>query len=443
MSTFLPQEFIATIRDGKTVAPGDVKSFIDGIATGAVSDAQISAFAMAVFFNDLAAPAKVALTEAMRDSGDVLNWSDLDGPVLDKHSTGGIGDNVSLILAPIIAACGGFVPMISGRGLGHTGGTLDKFDAIPGYSTSPDNALFRNCVKQIGCAIIGQTGNLAPADKKIYAIRSATATVENTSLITASILSKKLAAGLDGLVLDVKCGSGAFMQTVSQARILANSLVDVANGAGVKTSGLITDMNQPLASAAGNAVEMQNAIDFLTGKHRDSRLLEVTFKLCIEMLLHGKLVTGADEARSKITKALQSGRAAEIFAHMVKMLGGPADLLDAPQKHLPKAPVIKDIFAETSGHVSSIDTRQIGLAVIVLGGGRKRPDDQIDYSVGFDQLAPIGTKLDINRPIARVHARDATSAQEAARMIRAAYNIGDQPDSTNIIIERIDFKESQ
>jgi len=382
-------------------------------------------------------PTRVALTKAMRDSGQVLDWRDLDGPVLDKHSTGGIGDNVSLMLGPAVAACGGFVPMISGRGLGHTGGTLDKFDAIPGYSTVPDNALFRQTVKEVGCAIIGQTGDLAPADKKIYAIRSATATVENISLITASILSKKLAAGLQGLVLDIKCGSGAFMADFKAAKELAESLVTVANGAGVKTTGLITDMNEPLASAAGNSLEMINAIDFLTGKHRDPRLLEVVVKLSGEMLLHGGLVQTSSIGEEMIQKVLDNGKAAEIFEKMVAKLGGPSDLLENANSYFDVAPVVSDIVALESGFVSEIKTRDIGLGVIVLGGGRKRPDDSIDYRVGYDQLAGLGCRVSKGDVIARVHARNSAELAEAEKMLLAAYRIGEKPTKNPLIIEHV------
>lgn len=437
MSTFLPQEFIRKVRNGDTPAHSDIREFIGGIGGGAVSDAQVAAFAMAIYFNDFEIQERVVLTEAMRDSGEVMNWYGLDGPVLDKHSTGGVGDNVSLLLAPVIAACGGYVPMISGPGLGHTGGTLDKFDSIPGYNTIPSNEVFRQTVKDIGCAIIGQTGNLAPADKKIYAIRSATATVKNISLITASILSKKLAAGLEGLVLDIKCGNGAVMTDVAAAKKLARSLVDVANGAGVKTSGLITDMNEPLASAAGNAVEMQNAIDHLTGARRDTRLHEVVVELSSEMLMHGGLAIDLAQARDQINQVFENGKAAEIFAKMVAALGGPADLLETPTKYLPKAPLISDIKAERAGIVSAIDARKIGLAVIVLGGGRKQPDDKIDYGVGFDRLAGIGTKVQKGDVIARIHANSEDERKEGAKMLISAYTLDENAPDHPLIITRV------
>ncbi len=440
MKTFIPQEFIRQIRDGETPANTDIATFIAGIGNGAVSDAQVAAFAMAVFFNELPIQQRMALTTAMRDSGDVLQWNDLNGPVLDKHSTGGVGDNVSLALAPIVAACGGYVPMISGRGLGHTGGTLDKFDAIPGYITTPDNQLFRKTVKNVGCAIIGQTANLAPADQKIYALRSATATVENISLITASILSKKLAAGLQGLVLDVKCGSGAAMTDLSKASRLADSLVTVANAAGVKTSGLITDMNESLATAAGNALEVMNAVNYLTGKQRDPRLHQVTVALCAEMLVQGQLAPSLGQAEEKVEQVLSNGAAAEVFAKMVSALGGPNDFIEKPESYLENAALITEVKADKSGTISAVDARQIGVAVIVLGGGRKLAKDNIDWSVGFDQLASIGTRVDKGDVIARVHANSANSLTEAESLLKTAYEISDiNTAKTNnpLIIQRV------
>ena len=272
----LPQEIIRKKRNRQPLSADEISEFIKGITDGSIMDAQTAALTMAVFLNGLNADETVALTMAMRDSGDVLEWKGFDAPIVDKHSSGGVGDKVSLMLAPLLAACGVYVPMISGRGLGHTGGTLDKFDSIPGYKTMPDNDLFRRTVKEAGCAVIGQTGNLAPADKKIYAIRDVCGTVESIELITASILSKKLAAGLEYLVMDLKCGNGAFMDNIEDARKLARSIVKVANGAGTKTSALITDMNQVLGRTVGNALEMKEAVDFLKGENVDSRLAEIT-----------------------------------------------------------------------------------------------------------------------------------------------------------------------
>jgi thymidine phosphorylase len=418
---FLPQEVIAKKRDGENLTSAEIGAFIAGLTDGSVSHAQAAAFAMAVFFRDMTTPERVALTLAMRDSGTVLNWSDLDGPAVDKHSTGGVGDNTSLMLAPILAACGVYVPMISGRGLGHTGGTLDKFDAIPGYTTSPDNALFRKVVKAAGCAIIGQTADLAPADKVLYAIRDVTATVESIPLITASILSKKLAAGLGALILDVKTGSGAFMPTLEKSRALAESLVSVANGAGLRTAALITDMNEPLASAAGNALEVRNAVDFLTGKHQDPRLREVTLALAAGALE----LTGRSDALAAVTRALDTGTALEHFSKMVALLGGPADFVERMDQHLIPAPIVRDIFAPRAGTVTAIDTRGVGMGVVAMGGGRRLPTDSIDYAVGFDQLVGLGRKVDVHTPLARVHLRDENGAADVTNRLLAAYTISD------------------
>jgi thymidine phosphorylase len=361
----------------------------------------------------------------MRDSGEVLSWPELDRPVVDKHSTGGVGDNVSLMLAPIAAACGLVVPMISGRGLGHTGGTLDKMESIPGYTAMPDNALFRKVVGSSGCAIIGQTGNLAPADKRFYGIRDVTATVESVPLITASILSKKLAAGLGALVLDVKCGNGAFMDSPERANELARSLVEVAVGAGMPTTALVTDMNQPLASAAGNAVEVRNAADFLTGKARDARLLEVTLALAAEMLVSGGLAPDVDEASSRALAVLEDGSAAERFNRMVTELGGPLDFLGDPDRHLAKAPVVSPCLAGQEGYVAGYDTRAIGLSVVALGGGRTRPGDPVDHAVGLTGLLPIGTKVGKDTPLALIHARNADQATRAGQELRKSIRIAD------------------
>ncbi|WP_292222275.1 thymidine phosphorylase, partial [Mesorhizobium sp.] len=384
----LPQEIIRRKRDGHRLSSDEIAAFIAGLTAGAISEGQIGAFAMAVFLNGMSREEAVALTIAMRDSGNVLDWSDLPGPVTDKHSTGGVGDNVSLMLAPIVAACGAYVPMISGRGLGHTGGTLDKMDAIPGYASQPDLPLFRKTVLETGCAIIGQTADLAPADRRLYAIRDVTGTVESIPLITASILSKKLAAGLGSLVLDVKLGNGAFMEKSRDAVALANSLVEVANGAGLNASALVTGMNEPLASAAGNAVEVKNAVDFLTGRFRDKRLEDVTLALAADMLQSAGLVSSQQDGLRRATEALAGGRAASVFGRMVAVLGGPADFVENPEKYLPTAPVELAVRAEQAGFVTGIATRDIGLAVVTLGGGRSRPDDKIDHAVGLTRLLP-------------------------------------------------------
>jgi thymidine phosphorylase len=433
----LPQELIRRKRDGGRLAESEIAALIAGLADGSVTDGQIAAFAMAVFFRGLELSERVALTRAMRDSGAVLAW-DLPGPVLDKHSSGGVGDNLSLMLAPMVAACGGFVPMISGRGLGHTGGTLDKLDAVPGYRTGPDNALFARVVREVGCAVIGQTADLAPADKRFYAIRDVTGTVESLDLITASILSKKLAAGLEGLVLDVKWGSGAFMATLDEAKALAESLVTVANGAGLPTRALVTDMNEPLAPAAGNAVEVAHAVDFLTRRRRDPRVEAITVELAAEMLTLGGLAATLDEARAKLVATLDDGRAAEVFGRMIAALGGPLDFVERPATYLAGAPVVRDVFAEAEGCVGAIDTRAIGVAVVELGGGRTRPEDTIDPSVGFTALAGCGDRIDASRPLGRVHAATEAAAVRASARLRAAYGLVETaPPARPLIAARI------
>ncbi|MEW9307975.1 thymidine phosphorylase [Labrys neptuniae] len=440
--TLLPQEIIRKKRDGAALSAADIESFVQGLVAGSVTHAQVAAFAMAVFFRGMAMEERIALTRAMTQSGTVLDWRGLDlpGPVVDKHSTGGVGDNVSLMLGPLVAACGGFVPMISGRGLGHTGGTLDKLDSVPGYATQPDLDLFRRAVREAGTAIIGQTADLAPADKTVYSIRDVTATVESIPLITASILSKKLAAGLQALVMDVKTGSGAFMPTLEGSRELAESIATVATGAGLPTTALITAMDQPLASAAGNALEVRNAVDFLTGGQRDLRLLEVTVDLCAEMLVLGGLARDTAEGQARIEQALASGRAAEHFARMIAVLGGPADFVERPEDYLPVAPVIKPVFAEQTGRVGGIDTRAVGLAVVALGGGRTRPQDAIDHAVGLTGLAELGTEVGPDSPLGFVHARSDAAAEAAAASLRTAYRIGEGEAALPPVLERIGGK---
>jgi thymidine phosphorylase len=436
----LPQEIVAKKRDGGRLSRSEIEYFVDGITHGYVSEGQIAAFAMAVYFNGMDMDERVALTQAMRDSGDVLEWRSLglDGPVVDKHSTGGVGDLVSLTLGPIAAACGCFVPMISGRGLGHTGGTLDKFDSIPGYDTAPSIDLFRRTVRDVGVAIIGQTGDLAPADRRFYSIRDVTATVESIPLITASILSKKLSAGLDSLVMDVKAGSGAFMPTMEKSLELAESIVEVANGAGCRTSALITDMNQVLASSAGNALEMREAVEYLLGKKRNERLHEVTMALTAEMLIVGGITSDPVDARMRVERALESLEAVERFAAMVRALGGPSDFVQRYDAYLEKAPVIREIYPQEEGIVQSMDTRAIGMAVVTMGGGRVDPGDSIDYAVGLESIASIGDRVDARRPIAIAHLRDETLFDEIEKRVLSAVEIGDgTPEAGPIVVRRV------
>jgi len=437
----LPQEVIRAKRDGRALSDEEIAFFVAGITDGSITECQVAAFAMAVFWRGMTRAETVALTRAMRDSGTVLDWSDaeLPGPPLDKHSTGGVGDKVSLMLAPLVASCGGVVPMISGRGLGHSGGTLDKLESIPGYVATPDSDLFRRVVREVGCAVIGQTADLAPADRRLYAIRDVTATVETVPLITSSILSKKLAAGLAGLVLDVKAGSGAFMRTVEEARALAATIVEVATGAGCPTTALITDMNEVLGSAAGNALEVAEAIACLRGDRPcEPRQHEVTLALSAELLVTGGLFASIDAARAACARALASGEAAERFARMVAALGGPADLLERPAAHLASTPVVRPVAPARPGFVAALDVRAIGLAIVGLGGGRRRATDSIDHAVGITEVAALGAGVGPDRPLCLVHARTGADAETAAAEIRAAVAVGDEPAAAGpVVIERI------
>ncbi len=421
-----PQEIIRKKRNKKSLTEEEINFFIKGVTSGEITDGQTAALTMAIFLNGMTDKETTCLTKAMRDSGDVLDWSFLDGAVVDKHSTGGVGDKVSLMLAPMLAACGLYVPMISGRGLGHTGGTLDKFDSIPGYQTTPDNKTFQKVVKEVGCAIIGQTGNLAPADKKIYAIRDVCGTVESIPLITASILSKKLAAGLDYLVMDLKCGNAAFMEKRKDAQALAKLIIKTANAAGTKTTAVITDMNQVLGRTVGNALEVQEAVDFLKNKRLDMRLYEVTFALCAELLVSTKRCKTSKEAMNKLEKVLKSGQALEKFQQMVTALGGPKDFIQKTEKYLPQTKIIRPIFAKGEGYVKAMETRNIGLSLIGLKGGRIRPDQKLDYATGFSEFCQIGDYVSKDKPLAFVHAQTEADALRAEEEIRAAVKLDDK-----------------
>ena len=427
MPPFLPQEAIRAKRDGRPLSDDAITAFIAGVGDGTISEGQAAALAMAVYFNGMTAPECVALTRAMTTSGRVLEWPDLGRPILDKHSTGGVGDKVSLMLAPILAACGAAVPMISGRGLGHTGGTLDKLDAIPGYNTTPGIDIFRRIVADVGCAIIGPTDDLAPADRRLYAIRDVTATIESVPLITASILSKKLAAGLDGLVMDVKTGNGAFMAELAAARELAESIVATATGAGLPTRAVITDMNQVLGHTAGNALEVGEAVAYLTGVRREPRLHEVVTTLCRELLLLGGLAENAATAQADVEAALDSGRAAESFQRMVAASGGPSDFVENHERHLPHAPVVMAVDVGEDAWVAAVETRSVGLAALALGGGRTRAGQSIDHSVGFSEIAGPGARVSAGRPLALVHARTEADAAEAVAALRSAFDLAVAP----------------
>ncbi|MDX6750900.1 thymidine phosphorylase [Geminicoccaceae bacterium 1502E] len=429
----LPQEIIRRKRDGLRLEPEEIGFFVRGIADGSIGDAQAAAFAMAVVLRGMEAAEAAALALSMRDSGRTLAW-DLPGPVLDKHSTGGVGDKVSLVLAPLMAACGAFVPMISGRGLGHTGGTLDKLDAIPGYRSEPDPGTFREVVAEAGCAIVGASAELAPADRRLYAIRDVTATVESIPLIAASILSKKLAAGIGGLVMDVKTGSGAFLPEPRRARALARAIVEIARGAGLACRALLTSMDQCLGRTAGNALEVGEAVALLRGEPGDARLREVVLALASELLALGGLAADRAPARRMAERALASGAAAERFARMVAGLGGPADLLDRPERHLRRAGHLVPVLPEADGFVASVDVRALGLAVVLLGGGRSRPGEAIDHAVGLDLVAGVGEAVGAQRPLAVIHASRESGTEEAVALVRGAFRLAEQAPAPDPVV---------
>lgn len=432
----LPQEIIARKRDNQVLTNTEIGSFVDGLVSQKFNDAQVGAMAMAIFQQGLTQQETVSLTLAMKNSGQVLTWPNIDGPIVDKHSTGGVGDKVSFMLAAIVAACGGYVPMISGRGLGHTGGTADKLESIAGFNVQPKLAQFKRVVADLGMAIISQTPELAPADRRLYAIRDVTATVESIPLITASILSKKLAAGLDVLVMDIKVGNGAMMTDLNQASALAQSISTVANDAGVNTQAIITDMNQVLGNTAGNALEIEEVVKYLTGEYREPRLHKVVVSLAKAMLINSKLAVDEESAYIKIDQALTSGKAAEIFTKMISALGGPNDLLEKPWRSMNKADVIIDVLSPCDGYISRMQTRDIGLSVVGLGGGRTSNEQSIDHSVGFDCIQPIGTKVNKGDILARAHASSQVSAELANKQYSKALEFSDVPVPESQIIYR-------
>lgn len=431
-------ETIRKKRDGRELSPGEIDFFVQGLTDGSLPAEQVSALAMAIVINSMTLAEVSRLTSGMAHSGTVLDWSDQDlpGPVVDKHSTGGVGDKVSFVLAPIAAACGCFVPMISGRGLGHTGGTLDKISSIPGYDPLPDFGLFKKIVKDTGCAIIGQTAQLAPADKRFYAIRDVTGTVESVPLITASILSKKFAAGLDALVLDIKAGSGAFMTTVEHADNLGRAIVNTAESIGLNTRALVTDMNEVLGHSAGNALEIAEAMRYLRNEERDERLDEVVMQLCAEMFLMTDLEPGRDAARRRAEDVVTSGRAAETFGRMVAGLGGPADFVENYERHLPKAAVVEPVYPVEDGYLVEVEAFAVGNAIVELGGGRRRLDDRLDLAAGFSDVAAIGTWVGRDMPLAMVHAGSKELAVRGAELYRKACQTGQKKPSERPVIYR-------
>ena len=429
-SDLIPQEIIRKKRDGLELSAMEIRGFVGEITSGSVTDEQIAALAMAVWFNGMSTVEQSWLTLAIRDSGHTLAWHDLNGPVLDKHSTGGVGDMVSFAVAPIVAACGGFVPMISGRALGHSGGTLDKLESFPGIDVQPEIATLQRWVRERGLAIVGQTAELAPADRRIYAVRDATSTVESVPLIISSILGKKLCEGLDALVMDVKVGNGAFMRNAELGLTLAEEICEVAESAGLPCTALLTDMNQPLSRSAGNALEMREVIDYLAGTYRHPRFHEVVLAVASDMLVLGGLEADAKKAESRVGQALDSGAAAEKFEAMVAGQGGPRDSLENLARLLPDAAISRAISPAEGGFVHGIDTRALGLAVVVLGGGRQHSADSIDHSVGLSDLAAVGEEVGPDRPVAVIHARSEAEFDEACERVRNAYLIGENSLAT-------------
>lgn len=428
---------IARVRYGQTPSREELQWFAKGLADQSVSDAQAGAFAMAVCLKGLNETTRADLTRAMRDSGDCLTWH-CDGPVVDKHSTGGVGDCVSLVLAPALAACGAYVPMISGRGLGHTGGTLDKMESIPGLKVDLEEERFRSVVAEAGAAIVSASANIAPADCRLYAVRDVTATVESLDLITASILSKKLAAGLQHLVLDVKTGSGAFMKTPDEARALAQSLVRTANLAGCPTSAIISDMNEPLATSLGNALEIAEVMSVLCDG-KTGPLLELSCALGGVLLNNAGLAKDVETGAQMIADVVQDGRAAEAFGNMVYAQGGPVEFAENWRRFLPEATVIREVGAPEDGYISAIDGQALGLAVVGLGGGRQVETDVIDPAVGFSEVVRLGAKVQKGQPLLRLHASREDLADQATAAVRAAITIAnDKPNTFSLIHERID-----
>ncbi|MGV6851540.1 MAG: thymidine phosphorylase [bacterium] len=430
----LPQEIIRSKRNGETLSSADIQSFVEGIADLSVSEGQVAAFAMAVFFKGMAFEECRELTHSMMNTGQVLSW-DLPGPVVDKHSTGGVGDKISLMLSPMLAACGAYNPMISGRGLGHTGGTLDKLESIPGFNCFMSLDAFKSQVASLGCAMIGANQDLAPADQRLYSIRDTTATVDSVPLITASILSKKLAEGLDALVMDIKTGSGAFASTLQMAQDLASSIVNVAH---IPTTACLTRMDEVLGCNAGNALEMHEAVQYLSGNTKDADQHLLTLTLCAEILVNTGLFTNSEQAKQRLQQVIDNGDALEIFAKMVHQQGGPADFCENTEKYLAKAPVIQPVFAQQSGYVHSMNARQVGMLIVELGGGRINPQDKIDPAVGLSQFAKIGERVEPDQPLAMVHAQSEDQANDIAKKLNRIIQIStEKVDPPSLLIETI------
>jgi len=438
----LAQEIIRKKREGLAITGDEIRFFVKGMVDLSVSEGQVAALAMAIFFQGMERHECVELTSSLLSSGATLSWDswDLSGPVVDKHSTGGVGDKVSIMLAPMLAACGTHVPMISGRGLGHTGGTLDKMESIPGYNTAPEISEFQKIVASVGCAVVGQTATLVPADKRLYSIRDVTATVESIPLITASILSKKLASGLDALVMDVKTGSGAFAQSSSMSGDLAKNIIEVGQGLGLPVSALITDMSQVLGQTAGNTLEMIEVIEYLKGDNQDPRLHQVVVDLGAELLVLSGISANLEDANQKLNESLSSGKAMEYFQRMVHALGGPIDLVEKSQTYFADAPVIVPVYGNLQNGqvISEMNVRSIGNVVVELGGGRRRPQDPVDHRVGLTNIKGIGDKVGQNDPLMMIHAKSQSDAERAINNIKNAITFSnDSVEQPNVVIKRM------
>jgi pyrimidine-nucleoside phosphorylase len=429
-------ELIAKKRDGGRLSDAQIGRVVAALGTGELADYQMSALLMAIFLRGMDDAETVALTRAMLHSGDVLDLSDIAGVKVDKHSTGGVGDKVSICLAPLVAACGAYVPMVSGRGLGHTGGTLDKLESIAGFSVNQSVEDFARIVGDVGTCMIGQTARIAPADKRIYALRDVTATVESIPLIVASILSKKLAEGIDALVLDVKVGEGAFMKTLDDARALATALVRVGTMSGKRVTALLTDMSAPLGRTIGNALETREAIELLHGRAPED-LLECTLALGVEMLLAAGLAASAEQAHAKLTAALASGEALHVMQRMVLAQGGDPAIVAEPSR-LPVAPHVVTIPSPKDGFVAAVDPLELGLVGVTLGAGRTRADQAIDPVVGLVLHAPRGTRVVRGEPLVDLHVRSAEQAAGVSERVRAAFRIEPEaPAAVPLVLERV------
>lgn len=400
-------------RDKAELTPAEIEFFIGQITATSVSDAQLSAFIMAVYLNGLTIEETASMCTAMRDSGQCLSWQDVDGPVVDKHSTGGVGDSVSLMLAPILAACGMYVPMISGRGLGHTGGTIDKLESIPGYYTEPDIATFQSCVKQVGAAIVSQSASLAPADRRMYAIRDETSTIDSLPLIVASILSKKLAEGLDALVLDIKVGNGAFITSEQQAQKLIDWFQQVAGQLKLQLHCSTSQMNVPMSFAVGNALEVKEAIEYLSGERRHPYLDELVRRLATQLLVMTRCEGNWDAAKDKVAHVLDSGAAAEKFGQMVHYLGGPADLVENVGNYLQQAPVIRPVLAPVQGEIAGYNMKSVGELAIQLSVKGASGQGKIEHRTGLTGFLPLGTEIYADMPLVWIHADSDTSWHKA------------------------------